>query len=501
VREHRTETTGKQGPSNEGRAPPSPAGLTREWARAIAFTSYVPMSPAEVHDYLRDLIERLVAALSSPSVDTQAGPSVDTQAGPSVDTQAASDVGARLVAAGFIGAQTLSRTFEVLGKALPPVAAGAATGKPVPPSCGRIIELLGAPAAGYTWALRNYVVDQQEEVKRALSQAWQNVERDLRASEARFREVFDSSPVGIAISEPGGLIIQTNRSLEETLGYSPGELLGRELSELFSTGDRPIVEEHYQGLATGRDSRFQVRFALRRADGEDAWVYLTASRLPDAKQAHHCLITMVDDITDLHLIEQRLHYQTLHDLQAGLPNRQYFVTHLEKVLGQLDPSAVVTLIHLDLDGFSAINDGLGHHVGERLLDVVARRLEWVVADQRAMVARLGADEYAILIEPGESVLDVGAFAEMINTELAEPFYVDGIGVAVTATIGIVQRRVAGALAEELMRAASATLRRIRGRGKRQWTLFDPEIDAANRAQLQDVAAQVGDRGIETVDGA
>jgi hypothetical protein len=48
---------------------------------------------------------------------------------------------------------------------------------------------------GYTWALRNYVVDQQEEVKRALSQAWQNVERDLRASEARFREVFDSSPV------------------------------------------------------------------------------------------------------------------------------------------------------------------------------------------------------------------------------------------------------------------------------------------------------------------
>ncbi|MBV9013483.1 MAG: EAL domain-containing protein [Pseudonocardiales bacterium] len=196
-------------------------------------------------------------------------------------------------------------------------------------------------------------------------------------------------------------------------------------------------------------------------------------------------------LSDLHLLKQRLSHQTLHDLQTGLPNRQYLLTHLEKVLEQREPSDVVTLMHLDLDGFSAINDGLGHHAGDRLLDVVARQLERVVADQQAMVARLGADEYAILFEPRNSALDVGALAEAINTELAEPHYLDGTGMSVTASIGVVQRQVAGAEAEELMRAATATLRRMRSRGTRQWELFDPDLDAAHGVQLRLAAAMPG----------
>ena len=167
--------------------------------------------------------------------------------GASVDTQTASDVGARLVAGGFTGAQSLSRTFEVLREALPAAARGAGT----QPSCDQIIQLLGALAAGYTWALRNLVCDQQEEVKRALSLAWQDLEGDLRVSEARFREVFDFSPVGIAITEDDGRIIQANRSLEKILGYSRGELLGRQLSDLPVAGYQPIVEEHYRDLAGG----------------------------------------------------------------------------------------------------------------------------------------------------------------------------------------------------------------------------------------------------------
>jgi diguanylate cyclase (GGDEF)-like protein/PAS domain S-box-containing protein len=450
---------------------PSPADLAREWARAIGATSSAPMPLAEIRDYLGDLAERLLAALS----------------GAAVDTQTASDVGARLVAGGFTGAQSLARTFDVLGEALPAAARGVGT----QPSCDRIIQLLGALSAGYTWALRNLVCDQQEEVKRALSFAWQDLEQDLRVSEARFREMFDFSPVGIAITEDNGRILQSNRSLEKILGYSRGELLGRQLSELPVAGHQPIVEEHYRDLVAGRDSRFRVRLPLRRADGETAWVYLAGSVLLKTKQATQHVITMVEDITDQHLLEQRLHHQTLHDVQTGLPNRQYFVTHLEKVLARLEPRAVVTLMHLDLDGFSAINDGLGHLAGDQLLDVVARRLEAVVAGRPAMVARLGADEYAILIEPEDPVLDVGAFAEIINTELAEPLYIDDIGVAATASIGVVQRQAGATTADDLMRAASTTLRRMRGAGKRQWALFDADVDAAERAELRLAAAMPG----------
>ena len=145
---------------------PQLVSLAQEWASAIATTAYVPMSSAETRRYLHDLTERLVGALS----------------GPAVDTRAAADVGARLVVRDFTGPHSLSRTVEVLARALPATAGSAAAVPPV----DRVIDLLGALIAGYTGALRNRILDQQEEVKRALLQARQDVERDLRASEARF---------------------------------------------------------------------------------------------------------------------------------------------------------------------------------------------------------------------------------------------------------------------------------------------------------------------------
>ena len=446
--------------------------FAQRWAEAIAGTSYVSMGRRGLTTHLLGLTHQLAQAALAAEFD------------PSVGQR----IGADMVAAHFTGTETLGKSVAVITEQLPDVLDEASPGLDV---TSRVAQLTGNLAAGYANALRERSLDEQDAIYRAGLYARKQAEQALAASEARFRGVFHSSPVGIAISEPGGSIVQINPSLERTLGYSPGELLGREISHLFSPTDHSIVEGYYRGLLTGRDSRFRVRLPVRRANGETISVYLDASVLVDADKAPQCIITVIDDISDLRLLEQRLSHQTLHDLQTGLPNRQYFVTHLEKVLGQLEPSAVITLMHLDLDGFSTINDGLGHHVGERLLDVVARRLEGVVADQRAMVARLGADEYAILVESGDSILDVGAFAEIINTELAEPYYIDDIGVAVTATIGVVQRRVAGTNPEELMRAASATLRRIRGRGKRQWTLFDPDVDSADRAKLRLAAAIPG----------
>jgi diguanylate cyclase (GGDEF)-like protein/PAS domain S-box-containing protein len=446
--------------------------FAQRWAEAIAGTSYVSMGRRGLTAHLLGLTHQLAQAALAAEFD------------PSVGQR----IGADMVAAHFTGTETLGKSVAVITEQLPDVLDEASPGLDV---TSRVAQLTGNLAAGYANALRERSLDEQDAIYRAGLYARKQAEQALAASEARFRGVFHSSPVGIAISEPGGSIVQINPSLERTLGYSPGELLGREISHLFSPTDHSIVEGYYRGLLTGRDSRFRVRLPVRRANGETISVYLDASVLVDADKAPQCIITVIDDISDLRLLEQRLSHQTLHDLQTGLPNRQYFVTHLEKVLGQLEPSAVITLMHLDLDGFSTINDGLGHHVGERLLDVVARRLEGVVADQRAMVARLGADEYAILVESGDSILDVGAFAEIINTELAEPYYIDDIGVAVTATIGVVQRRVAGTNPEELMRAASATLRRIRGRGKRQWTLFDPDVDSADRAKLRLAAAIPG----------
>ncbi|MPZ66344.1 MAG: EAL domain-containing protein [Pseudonocardiaceae bacterium] len=442
--------------------------LAAEWARAIRTTVYVAMSPADAQGQLRELAHRLVAALP----------------GAEVDTDAASDAGARLVAMGFTGPPSLSRTVELLAARLP----GAAE----VPLAGRVIELLGALVAGYTAALREQIFEQQEDVKRALVKSWRDSQRDLQASETRFGEVFNSSAVGIAISEPGGRIVRANPSLEAILGYASEELPGCELSELFAAEDQASLQLRYQRLLDGLDLRFRTQFRLRRKDGETAHVYLAVSVLYDTEHRPQYLATMVEDFTDQYLLTTRLNYQALHDLETGLPNRQYFVSHIEKMLEVLDPSAVITLLHLDLDGFSVINDGLGHRCGDQLLEVVARRLESVVADQmNAMVASLGGDEFGIVIESGDSVPAAGRLAEAVNTELAEPFYLEGIGVAVTASIGVVQRRVGGTEPAELLRAAGATLRRVRQQGSRQWALFDADTDTYERVQLRLAAAMPG----------
>ncbi|MGH4023703.1 MAG: putative bifunctional diguanylate cyclase/phosphodiesterase [Pseudonocardiaceae bacterium] len=434
-------------------------------------TAYVRMSQQETYDFLGELTDRLVAALSDSTVDTES----------------ASEVGARLVSADFTGERSLTRTVEVLARRLPVITAE-------PPSAIRLIELLSALVSGYTWALRDRIFDQQEDVKLALLHARQGMERDLRASEARFREVFNSSPVGIIISEPGGPIVQTNPSLDERLGYADGELHGVDLNDLFAPDDAEATapaQQSYQELLSGIESRLRVQCRLRHKDGEFAWVSLAVSVLRDAEQRPEYFATMVDDITEHHLLKEWLRHQTLHDVQTGLPNRQYLVSHLERVLGLLEPSAVVTLLHLDLDGFSAINDGLGQRFGDQMLEVVAQRLRKVVAEYRAMVARIGPDEYAVLIEPADSPPNVTALAEAINNELAEPVYLNGIGVAATATIGAVQRQAAGMEPAELLRAAGSTLRRLRGKGKRQWALFDADADAAERADLPLAAALPG----------
>jgi diguanylate cyclase (GGDEF)-like protein/PAS domain S-box-containing protein len=438
--------------------------LAREWAGAISTSAYVSMSPEDIHRYLRDLTDRLMAALT----------------GPEVDTQIAADVGARLVAANFTGPKSLSRTLEVLADTLP------GTGRiDVDRPTGRVIEVLSALAAGYSWALRDRVFDQQEDMARTLLHVGRDVEQALVACEAQFREMVDSSPMGIILSEPGGRIVRTNAALDTRLGYTGGELLGSELSELFATDPDELAAAHqaYQRLSRGQESRIRMPGRLRHHNGESIELHLAVSVLRDTEQRPRYLATILDDSTELGLLKTWLEHQTLHDLQTGLPNRQYFVSHLEWVLGRLDPSEVVTLLHLDLDCFSAINDGLGHCLGDRVLDVVGRRLRKVVADHRTMVARLGGDEFAILIEPGDQVPDVGVLAETINIELAEPIHLGDTKTAVTATIGAVQRKAGGADHTELLRSAGATLRRLRGKGKRQWGMFDARADATERAEL------------------
>lgn len=443
--------------------------LARRWADALAATAYLPASDEEIERQLRALVDGIADELVAGG-----------------DGAAAARAGAELVTAHATGELSLARSIEVLGAGLPalPELATSGIAETGTPAGAAVLTAIGRLAAGYAEALRNRTLDQQEAVKQAL-------ERVLRQSEARFREVFRASATGIAISRADGTIVHANPALAEILGYSDAELGGHNLHELFGDGTGDQLRVAYSDIVSGRVGRFRLQRPMVRKDGDTAWVLLAVAALHDehGEISHH--VSMVEDITDLHLLQERLNSQALHDVLTGLPNRQSFALKVEAVLGQLDPAAVVTLFHLDVDSFSVINDGLGHEVGDRLLQLVALRLQAVFADEHALVARVAGDEFAVLVQNGPATPDVATLAARINEELSEPVYLDETGLAVTVSIGVVQRPAGGITPSELLRQSDATLRRAKSNGNRQWALFDAPQDARDRTRFTQAARMPG----------
>ncbi|GAB2970947.1 EAL domain-containing protein [Saccharothrix stipae] len=448
--------------------------IAREWMRAVYPTAYVPMSPTEIELYLLDLVDVIADAV-------QAEPFT-------VDPVAV--VGDRLVEAHFTGPETLRRTVEVLGRALlftPEL-------QDVPRLAEKVVAILGSLSTAFATAMRMDAFDQQEEVKRALLAAKRRAERVLKVSEARFREVFDSSAFGIAITDLGGACVEANEALAEMVGRDRAELAGRRLVELFDPADAKAMVSTYEAVGDGRAARVRAQRRLLREDGEPVWVHLAVSLLRDAdgEPAYH--VTMAEDVSELHLLRKNLDFQLLHDSLTGLSNRQRLVTRLEALHGT--SRGGVTLYQLGLDGFSAVNNGLGHAVGDRVLIEVGRRLEAAVAHEDALVARMGGDEFAIVVGNSPATPTVPVVVDRINEALQRPM---DNGVAPSATIAVVDRPPAGWDVAEILRAADATLRRAKSCGKRQWLSYDRHADQRFRDRQARAARMPGalaDRELE-----
>jgi diguanylate cyclase (GGDEF)-like protein/PAS domain S-box-containing protein len=416
------------------------AELARAWLDAVSPTAEVPITGRWVEECLRDQLSRLIDALGQEPLRPEP----------------AADVGAELVARGFTGEQSLGRTVEILGHALP----GLPELRTVEGLGDKVVSLLAALSTGYTAALRR---------------------RTLAEGETWFREVFDSAPVGMVISRLDGTVTETNGALAKILHYPPAELTGHDLCRVFHPDDAAPLRSAYQALTDGKRERFQRRVKALTGRGDTTWVALTVSVLRDAVDNPARHVTMVEDVADQQLLEQRVRHQSLHDLLTGLPNRLHFAIHLEALL-ERERTVALMLCKIDLDCFGVVNEGLGLGFGDFLLRSVAARLQSLFAGEHAFIARFDDDEFAVLIEESPRTPNAATLAARINAELSEPVYLAGRGLAVSACMGIVHRSAEGMDTRELIRAAEATLRRARRTGRGQWDLYDPSADAEQRAR-------------------
>lgn len=434
--------------------------LARTWAYVLSQTAYLPWPHAELEQRLTVMVDELVEAVTSqPFTD-----------------QRAADIGMRLVEWRCTDPASLRRTFDVLGKGLltlPELGRVEGLAK-------RVVAVFGALAAAYSDAMRLFTIEQQENLNHALL----NVRQHLLTSEARFDQVAASSASGIAITDLDGQFVRTNAALGRILGHSPSELAGLSLFDVVQLERPDLLPQLYQDLLAGPADRLRQVGRLLRKDDGTARVSLTASLLRSEDGVPNQFVTVVEDATELALLQDELLRQSLHDLLTGLPNRQYFMSRLESIMHATGPTVPLTLYHLDLDAFSLVTGGLGLRVGERLLVAVADRLRTIVDGERSMVARFESDEFAILVENPPTTPDVASFVESINEALSEPIYIDDLGVAVSASVGVVHQPTSDLGPLELLAAAEMTLRRAQRGGHRQWELFDPTKDARDRERFR-----------------
>lgn len=289
--------------------------------------------------------------------------------------------------------------------------------------------------------------------------------RTWRASSKSLRDLADRTSDMVLICDTSGAIRYASPAVAR-YGYRPGELTGQVLMDLLHPEDKaeamatllPVLDAIDDEEADGgADGRFSCR--IRTADGTWRHVECTIARYLAPGEPGQMLIT-ARDVSDQVALRQQVTHLTFHDGLTGLPNRAYVEERVRDVLSHSVGRSGV--IFLDLDGFTAVNDSVGHGAGDLVLAQAARRLRAMVPAHDT-VARWGGDEFAVLVEEAAGAQEVAEIAERLVSAVAgEPFRVADREIALTASVGV-------ALADEgetgfVLRNADVAMARAKDNG-------------------------------------
>jgi len=302
----------------------------------------------------------------------------------------------------------------------------------------------------------------------------------LQASEVRYRRLFETSKDGILLLDAEyERVTDVNAALVEMLGLPREAIVGERLCELNALRNTPC-----KASLNELREREQVRhehWSLRRGDGSPLDVEFQANTyVVSGSRVVQCNLR---DITERKQAEARIRYLALHDALTGLPNRVLLQECLSQamVMARRHQRGVATLM-LDLDHFKNINDSLGHHVGDHLLEAVALRLRACVRESD-IAARLGGDEFVIALPEAGNDIDAAEVAQKVLVALHQPFQIDGHELHVGASIGISRYPADGDDPGTLLRAADSAMYRAKNDGRGTYRFFTAEMSAAAQRRL------------------
>lgn len=326
----------------------------------------------------------------------------------------------------------------------------------------------GNPFAGSVWIIEDLTVEKAAREQLQLA-----------------RKIFEVNSEAIMVTDAENCIVQVNAAFEKITGYEASEVMGRDPKVLGSgRHDAAFFKNMWQALVDR--GHWTGEIWDRRKDGSEYPKWVRVDTIRDAGGCISHYVTVFSDISERKANEERIRHLAQHDALTGLPNRFTLAAHLEHALARAERSGEkVGLMFIDLDNFKNINDTLGHHIGDRLLCEVARRISRAVR-KSDIVARIGGDEFVVVLESTKVETDEGFVAQKIIDQLADSVTIDGNVLHTTPSIGLAIFPEDGENAEELMKNADVAMYHAKSAGRNNYQFYTEHMNhaAAVRAQME-----------------
>jgi diguanylate cyclase (GGDEF)-like protein/PAS domain S-box-containing protein len=302
----------------------------------------------------------------------------------------------------------------------------------------------------------------------------------------RYRSAFETCPDGVLIAQASdGKIIDANPALLSMLAFKPEEVVGYTSTELemwADEEDRGKLSEALQDMSGCRD--LQIR--LRRKSGEVLWCQISVSyaNIDGAS----CVLSFIRDVSAAKADEEKIRNLAFYDTLTSLPNRRLLWERLRQALiSSTRSGSKHALLFADLDGFKSLNDTLGHHIGDLMLQETARRISSCVREVDT-VARLGGDEFVVILEDLSQVPEIAAaqartVGGKILAAISQPYILEGRECHATSSMGITVFGSKNESTNEVLQQADIAMYQAKAAGRNAMFFFAPALQASVDARV------------------
>ena len=312
-----------------------------------------------------------------------------------------------------------------------------------------------------------------------------NLEKDIQDQNKAFEVIFEKASDGVLIYEDNK-IAQCNESVVKMFGFkNKDEVINKKSSDLSPKlqpdGISSIKKAQEELILTIKNGYNNFEWKFKNVNGAEFWagITLTAITLKN-KSIIHALIRDISTQKELEqeLIYQKtvLNYKAFHDTLTMLPNRALFNDRLSQSIKSAQRNEeVFAILFLDLDKFKPINDTLGHQIGDKVLQKVASRLKSKIR-QEDTLARIGGDEFTILMQKVKSNDDISTLAQSIINSLEETIYIDKYELNISASIGISIYPQHSTNFNELILFADTAMYQAKNEGRNNFQIYKPTMN-------------------------